>query len=75
MEQNTKPVTLEEAANSYNSNDSTISVLEQRAFKEGALWQKEQDKELARKLIGLESWIADLQMRELFQQVLYKLTS
>lgn len=80
MEQTTKPITLEDAAISYaitpKSPQGSIPYIHKIcAFEAGAQWQKEQDKELASKLHGMQSWITDKEMKDLFTEIVFKLTS
>lgn len=58
MEQNTKSVTLEDAADLYCIFGHAVGPKDQitESFKAGAQWQKEEDKELFLALRELYSW-------------------
>lgn len=57
-------LTLEHAAINYNriseTADNTLAILEQRAFKAGAEWQKEQNMKLLTYLKGIAEWPGNL---------------
>lgn len=67
-------LTLSQAANNYTDTWQHFTEGSMRAsFKAGAEWQKQQDKNLAAQLLGMEAFISDLEMRKKFSYIMSEL--